>query len=221
MFSKASALLLASALLVNGAPLQARLIRHPNRPDCNPTEITPKDIRGFHRVDQDLYRGGHPSCSGYAKLQALGIRTIIDLQGGLERKIERCKVKGAADNNGQFRFIPFDIKLYQTAVTGVSEARVNSLFALIAQAPKPIFINCKFGEDRTGMVIAIYRMKRGEMNYQEARSEALYYGFEPRLCGLNKTLKRYRDPQKLAALPMPDPSPPPLSSVCRPMRSAD
>lgn len=211
----AGATLLLPAVLALARPSQARLFRHPQRADCVPSFIAPRDIRGFHQVDRDLYRGGHPSCRGYAQLQALGIRTFIDLQGGLEKNFERCAAQtGGAPN--RYRFVPFKINLLQTTLTGVPDQRLRSLFALMAKAPKPIFINCKFGEDRTGLVVALYRLKLGEMTYAEARREALYYGFETHLCGLNRTLKRYRNPRELMALPQPGVSAPPLSSVCRP-----
>lgn len=219
MIPKARACLVIAALPALAANCEARLLRHVHRTDCNPTSITEKDIRGFHQVDADLYRGAHPKCSGYAKLAALGIRTIIDLQGNSERQARDCATQGRAGEN-PFRFDPFDINLFQTTFTGVPSEKLNRLFSLIAEAPKPVFISCKFGEDRTGVVVALYRMKRGEMTYPEARREALYYGFEPRLCGLNRTFKRYRDPRALAALgprvSWRDPAP----SVCRPPRNA-
>jgi protein tyrosine/serine phosphatase len=218
MRSKSCALLAFPAILALAANADARMIRHRSRSDCNRTSITEKDIRSFNQVDGDLYRGAHPHCSGYEKLSALGIRTIIDLQGTPERKARDCEEK---NQTGKFRFqfISFKISLFQTTFTGVSDKQLDRLFSIIAQAPKPIFIGCKFGEDRTGLVVALYRMKRGEMTYAEARREALYYGFEPNLCGLNQTFKRFRDPQKLAALPFPYPSSPP-TSVCFPNPAA-
>ncbi len=211
---KASTALAISLLLVCSVPSRARLFHHPFHPECNPTTITQEEIRNFHQVDADLYRGAHPSCGGYAKLAALGIRTIIDLQGGSERKMNNCMAKAKPDAP-PFHFIPFNINLFQTTFTGVPNKKLDRLFGLMAAAPKPIFISCKFGEDRTGVIVALYRMKRGEMPYAEARQEALYYGFATSLCGLNRTFKRYRDPRALDALPPPGtPSPP--TSVCRP-----
>lgn len=215
MRRKISVFFAAAALLALAVNSEARLFRHPFHPECNPTPITEKDIHGFHQVDADLYRGAHPKCSGYEKLAALGIRTIIDLQGTPESKARNCRAKSHAGDY-HFQFFSFKLNLFQTTFSGVPENELDRLFALIARAPKPLFISCKFGEDRTGLVVALYRMKRGEMDYQEARREALYYGFEPHLCGLNRTFKRYKDPQKLALLPSPGPSGPRPAFVCRP-----
>ena len=82
-------------------------------------------------------------------------------------------------------------------------------------APKPIFVSCSLGRDRTGMVVALYRMKRGEMSFEEARREALYYGYRPRYRGLRNALERYQDQRKLELLPVPSADPPSAATVCR------
>jgi len=204
-----TAILAGCLALLSTEPSDARLFRHVTRPDCNPTNITQKDIRGFHQVDTDLYRGARPTCAGYAKLAALGIRTIIDLQGG-SGIIQKCRTAKRV----QFRFVPFDLNLMETGVTGVPREKMLKLFATMRDVPKPIFLSCKFGEDRTGVVVALYRVKRGEMSFQQAEREALYYGFEPHLLGLKRTLDRYKDPREMAALPSPVRSSRP-ESACR------
>jgi len=83
-------------------------------------------------------------------------------------------------------------------------------------APKPIFVSCSLGRDRTGMVVALYRMKRGEMSFNEAWQEAVYYGYRPRFRGLRNALDRYQDRRELEQLPAPSPSPP--TTVCEPIR---
>src|SRR5208337_3484267 len=159
----------------------------------NPPRITEKDIPNFHQVDADLFRGGHPHCTGYAKLAALGIRTIVDLQGGAVGTIRGCE-KRTGRRNLNFHIIPFEIWFGQTAVTGVSDQRLRQLFGMMRQAPKPMFVTCKLGDDRTGVIVALYRMRRGEMSFQRAEQEARSYHFHPDvLIGLKLTLDRYRD----------------------------
>jgi len=169
----------------------------------NPSRITEKDIPNFHQVDADLFRGGHPDCNGYAKLAALGIRTIVDLQGGAVGTIRGCE-KRTGRRNLNFHIIPFEIWFGQTAVTGVSDQRLRQLFGMMRQAPKPMFVTCKLGDDRTGVIVALYRMRRGEMSFQRAEQEARSYHFHPDvLIGLKLTLDRYRDRRKVSALPDP------------------
>ena len=201
---------LVLVLLIFPAVLKARC-REPR--DCNPTSITPKEICNFHKVDNDLYRGGRPNCPGLAKLEALGIRTFIDL-GGAEAAIHRCKRE--AELRG-ISFIRVKISLPKIIFTGVSDKQLRNLFEAIRRAPKPIFVSCSLGRDRTGMVVALYRMKRGEISFDEAWQEAVYYGYRPRFRGLRVALNRYQDPSELAQLPAPSPSPPP-AKLCEPAR---
>src|SRR3977135_1355271 len=42
-------------------------------------------LPNFHRVNENLYRGGQPTGSGVSKLAEIGIKTIIDLRGAGER----------------------------------------------------------------------------------------------------------------------------------------
>ena len=178
-----------------------------------PSAITPQEIPNFHQVDADLYRGGHPRCVGYAKLAALGIRTIVDLQGATKGSLRDCEAHRRR-RAFPFRIILFRINFLQTAVTGVSSESLRRLFASMETAPKPIFVTCKLGDDRTGLVVALYRMKRREMSFDQARREALRYGFHPDLLlGLRTTLDRYKNPQEVSLLPPPSLSEAPRRGV--------
>jgi tyrosine-protein phosphatase SIW14 len=180
--------------------------------DCNPTTITDREICDFHKVDNDLYRGARPTCSGLAKLRALGIRTFIDL-GGAEAAVHDCE---AETKKAGMHIIPYKINVTQIVATGVSDANLRQLFALIQRSPKPIFVGCSLGRDRTGTIVALYRMRRGEMSFGEALQEAQYYGYRRRFRGLRKALERYEDSQELRLLPLPSLTPVPAGSVCRP-----
>lgn len=199
----------AAGLFLVTSPAGSRI--SPRRTgECNPTSITVKEISNFHKVDNDLYRGGHPSCAGLEKLEGLGVRTFIDL-GGAEASLHHCK----AGTANRIEFTRFKISLPDIVLLGVSDERLQGLFAFMQKAPKPIFISCSLGRDRTGLVTAIYRMRRGEMSFHEAKEEALRYGYRTRFIGLEKALDRFRDPQTLQRLPAPSRTEPPPESVCR------
>lgn len=184
----------------------------PHRPDCNPSSITQKEVPNFHYVDNDLYRGGRPSCAGLLKLEALGIRTFVDMGGGVAGTFPHCE---GAESEGAIRVIRFKIDLPHIVIFGVSDRRLRELFSLMREAPKPIFLSCSLGRDRTGLIVALYRMKRGEMSYPEARQEAIYYGYRPSFIGLRKALERYQEPRELRLLPAPSRTQAPPETVCR------
>jgi len=185
--------------------------------DCNPTGITDKDIPNFRKVDQDLYRGARPTYRKdvYLKLAELGIRTIVNLETKEALK-EEALVKQAnqelsARHLPEIKFIHFPISpVLQDKLTGVpdgGEYGIHHLFEELQTAPKPIFLHCEHGKDRTGAIVVIYRMRRHELTFEQAYKEALHYRFNRSSDrGLLTTMRRYRDPQILASLPDPEPS---------------
>jgi protein tyrosine/serine phosphatase len=174
--------------------------------DANPTTITDDYICNFHQVDAQLYRGARPESNAYLKLQQLGIRTIIDLEEEDHAEQERNVL---AHFNASFRtedridFISFPITQAQIYRTGVSEEQAQRLFHLIQGARKPVFIHCYYGRDRTGAIVALYRMAHEGVPYSQAYAEALHYKFSPEDLGLMRTLDRYKNPKKLASLISP------------------
>jgi hypothetical protein len=77
-----------------------------------------------------------------------------------------------------------------------------------------MFVGCSLGRDRTGMVVALYRMKRGEMSFHEARQEAVYYGYRSRFRGLRHALNRYQERGEVEQLPAPSPTPALPGTAC-------
>lgn len=193
--------------------------------DCNPTGVADQDIVNFHQVDADLYRGGRPAYRDkvYLDLAALGVRTVVNLET-TEARAEEAEINHvnqilSESHLPQVKFVHFPITpIPQVSLTGIADEGENGirhLFEELQQAPKPLFLHCAHGKDRTGAVIALYRMRRGELSFDQAYQETLHYRFDESLDGgLIKTIKRYQDPKRLADLPDPDPSPASPVSVC-------
>ena len=174
--------------------------------DSNPTKITDNDICNFHQVDAEVYRGARPGPSAYPKLVQLGIRTIITLEEAKSADRERAALAELNQELGpeeRIDLISFPITQAEIGSAGLSDVGVHKLFQLIQQARKPVLIHCYFGKDRTGAVIALYRMVRQEKSFSEAYDEALHYGFSPHDLGLRTTLSRYKNPKKLKSLRQP------------------
>jgi protein-tyrosine phosphatase len=45
-----------------------------------------------------------------------------------------------------------------------------------------VFVHCRYGDDRTGMMIAAYRMAVEGWTPEEARQEMEKFGFHPMIC---------------------------------------
>jgi protein tyrosine phosphatase (PTP) superfamily phosphohydrolase (DUF442 family) len=216
--------LLCTAAGAQGAGSLCDLHRYPK--DCNDPLLISADseIPNFHRVDADLYRGARPlkgaSAQAYRGLADLGVRTIINLEGDKAAKDEQCRINQAfATKEPPIRVIPFHISSpWHTLLFSTSHQQVHDLFQLIQSSPKPVFVHCKYGKDRTGAVVLLYRLKRNELaDFKEADAEAHHYKFSRFNFGLKRTLNRYKhDPDKLDDLPAPVVPAMPAARVCHP-----
>ena len=176
--------------------------------DSNPTLISGDDICNFHQVDAQIYRGGRPRPTAFPKLVGIGIRTIIDLEGEESAAKEKKKVNELnlrLPPNKRIRFLSLPISPEQIEVTGIPTGQLKELFEQIRDTQKPIFIHCYHGKDRTGAVVAIYRMLMGQKSFDDAYKEAYHYGFSREDHGLSRTVDSYKSRKKLLSLPRPAP----------------
>lgn len=200
--------LLGAVLVLGGVALGQEPCALDFPHDSNPTRIVDTDICNFHQVDDELYRGGRPRATAFPKLVDLGIRTVIDLEQTENAERERIAVgelNQQVPPDQRIDFISFPITPAEMERDGVTHERMRELFQRIQNARRPIFIHCYHGKDRTGAVVALYRMRRHQKTYDEAYEEARRYLFGRGDLGLRKTVDRYEPAKKLLTLPRPGP----------------
>jgi tyrosine-protein phosphatase SIW14 len=123
------------------------------------------ELPRFRQVSERLYRGAQPREGGIDRLRELGINTVVNLRGTNQRtKAEETEVRASGLNY-------FNISLPNWARP--QDARVARILEIIA-APESgtVFIHCKDGVDRTGMIVAIYRMTHDGWSSSQALAEA-------------------------------------------------
>jgi protein tyrosine phosphatase (PTP) superfamily phosphohydrolase (DUF442 family) len=131
-------------------------------------------IVGIHnagKINAILYRGAQPSEQGLSELKKLGIVTIVDLRGEDREKI-KWERKHAETLGMRFVNIP---------VSGWSpptdEQVVQFLSLFRGNSPQKIFVHCRFGDDRTGVFVATYRMAFEKWTANQAMNEMYFFGF--------------------------------------------
>ena len=128
-----------------------------------------RHLPNFHRVSENLYRGGQPSAEGIRQLAALGVRTIInfrDARPGLRRE------RQAAEEHGLLF-----INLHLSNWFAARDEEIHKIIEVIMNPERqPVFIHCKRGADRTGTVVAVYRMLHEGWTARDARREAKRHG---------------------------------------------
>jgi len=133
------------------------------------------EITRFGEVSPGLYRGGRPGEEDVAALRDMGIKTILDLEGGLfaaETDAVRQE-RGWAEAAGiDFEHVPL------SPLRAPRPARVEEALAVMADpARRPVFVHCHAGVDRTGFVVAAYRVKVEGWTPEKAYEEMARLGF--------------------------------------------
>ena len=147
-------------------------------------------IARFHQVDEHLYRGAQPTSIGLTRLHALGVRTILNIrdEGDAAVEDERRLVESLG-----MRFVHIPIKdgnIFNWS-RRIPTDTVTRFFDVLGSVPGPVFIHCKRGTDRTGALVAIYRIARNGWDAARALKEANERGMRPWYRGLRKQIETF------------------------------
>ena len=142
-FISTALLALSFGLMMAPASSQA-----PAKPERNPDWATPMPhVSNLHQVTQVLYRSAMLDRADVAQLQALGVKTVISLRS-FHSDTDLLKDSG-------IRTVRIPINTWAIRDRHVIEA-MRSIRA--AEQQGPVLLHCLHGADRTGMMIAMYRM---------------------------------------------------------------
>ncbi|MGA3185580.1 MAG: tyrosine-protein phosphatase [Bryobacteraceae bacterium] len=131
------------------------------------------NLPNFQKVDDHLYRGAQPSERGFQDIAELGVKTVIDLRENIDHS--QAEEQKEVTNLGM-RYISIPMEGMSTP----KNDQVAQVMALLNDpAAGPVFVHCKRGADRTGMVIAVYRISHDGWENKKALSEAKSYGMSP------------------------------------------
>ena len=126
-------------------------------------------IHNFYKVDEHVYRGAQPTDEGFKYLAKIGVKTIIDLRGAGEGRRNEESVVTAAGMKY--------INIPMTGLTPPSEAEITRILGMLEDATTgPVFVHCQRGADRTGAVIASYRIEHDGWDNARALKEAMANG---------------------------------------------
>jgi protein tyrosine/serine phosphatase len=123
------------------------------------------DLPRFRQVSERLYRGAQPREGGICRLRELGINTIVNLRGPSENTIaEETEARALGLN------------YYNVALPNWGRPEDSHIARVLEIIDTPengkVFIHCKDGVDRTGMIVAIYRMRHDGWSSYQALGEA-------------------------------------------------
>lgn len=134
-------------------------------------------IHNFYQVDSHVYRGGQPSQTGFQYLARLGVKTVLDLREAGNRALQEEKM--VTSLGLQYVNVPM------SGLTPPTAAQISQILALLENTSTgAVFVHCMRGADRTGAVIAAYRIDHDRWNndraLEEAKSDGMSFFQTPR-----------------------------------------
>ena len=155
-------------------------------------EVHYAKLPNFHQVNSQLYRGAQPRAGGLKKLKEIGIKTIVNLRGKDEHT-------GAESDEAR----ALGLRYYNVSLPEFSSPKdeaVQQVLDIINTAEnQPVFVHCRHGEDRTGTIIACYRIEHDGWTAARAKKEAEQRGMSWIQVGMKRYIdKFYRQRQKPA-----------------------
>jgi protein tyrosine/serine phosphatase len=125
-------------------------------------------ILNYGKISDRLYRGAQPDAEGIQSLKRLGVKLIVNLRMPGEAWKEEATLAQAAG-----------IQYTNFPMSGFSRPRedqMRQMLALFESASGPAFVHCLHGCDRTGTVVACYRIQHDGWSPSLALREARKYG---------------------------------------------
>jgi tyrosine-protein phosphatase SIW14 len=157
-------------------------------------EFNKEVLPNFHQVNEHLYRGAQPLAGGMKELAALGVKTVINLRGPDEgTRAEEDEARAAG-------LVYFSVPL--PGFGRPRDEQVEKVLALINDARNwPVFVHCHHGEDRTGTIIAVYRISHDGWTVEQAKKEAKRYGMSRFQFAMKDYIEDYARDHKPGTIP--------------------
>ena len=131
--------------------------------------ISRPGLGNLAQVSDNLYRGAKPSGRGFEELKSMGVRTVIDL-GHWFFEVDNLRDR-------QLRYVRIDFYTWQPRDNQV----VRFLQVASNKDNGPVYVHCRRGADRTGFMVAIYRVVCQGWSREQAIAEMTGggFGFDP------------------------------------------
>lgn len=136
-------------------------------------------IKNIHKVDSGVYRCSQPDISNFKELEEAGFKEILNLR---RYHSDNSKTKET------------DLTLHHIKIRAeaIKEKHLLEAMRIIKDREGPILIHCHHGSDRTGAVIAMYRIIFQNWEKEQAIEEMKKggYGFHKIYFNIPRLIRR-------------------------------
>jgi len=160
-----SPLLFAVGLRIDAAPQTKQETQSPTARAIG-RRLSGQGVPNFGEVTPTLYRGGLLSGEGLKALKKVGVNVVIDTHANSKHERHEVEALGM-----KYVAIPWHCPWPK------DEVFAKFLKVVHENKGKKIFVHCRLGDDRTGMMVAAYRMAEEGWTADEAMNEMRSFGF--------------------------------------------
>jgi protein tyrosine phosphatase (PTP) superfamily phosphohydrolase (DUF442 family) len=148
-----------------------------------------ENIANFGKINDSLFRGAQPDKAGIESLKRLGVKLIVNLRmPGDIWTPEEALARSCGIDYTNF------------PLSGLGRPKVEQVakvLSLIQSFPSPVFVHCQHGCDRTGTIIACYRIEHDKWSSSDALREARLYGMSRLERGMRRYVEDFDKARKL------------------------
>lgn len=131
-------LLIALVILISGRA---------GAPAFSPHASPPGDVpENFDKVSDGVYRSGQPDRKQFGALvKTCGVKSVLNL-----------RLNHHDDDEAEG--LPLRLYTIPMRAGNIQYAQIVEAMVVLRDSPKPILVHCWHGSDRTGCIVALYRM---------------------------------------------------------------
>ena len=123
------------------------------------------------KINDRLYRGAQPDLSSLPELKKLGVSTVVNLRR------EHSDIIDAERRQAEAAGLHF-VNIPVAGFSAPTNQQVVQFLSIFTTHPdETVFVHCQYGEDRTGVFVASYRMAVQHWPAQQALNEMNSFGF--------------------------------------------
>jgi tyrosine-protein phosphatase SIW14 len=128
------------------------------------SKIKTSTLNNLYKINDSMYRSEQPTYQEFKYLNQFGIKSILNLR---------------ANHNDSNLIKNNNLEKYSVKITtnNITEDNIIASLKIINAAKKPLLIHCKHGSDRTGIVVAMYRIVFENWTKENAIDELINGGY--------------------------------------------
>ena len=144
--------------------------------DACPSPLSPAVANSCVVVPGALWRGAKPDSPGATALISLGVRTVVNLELlDDDRDAFRMARPSTAVSTSIDYFRIRDWEPNVVIAPALLDSHVSAFIAIVKTQAKPIYVHCRSGQNRTGVMIAAYRVMLEGASIESAIGEMQKY----------------------------------------------